>query len=365
MKSQSDYDDVRRVCYYLFHNEPQQGMGINPSQELTAEQCKQLTGAIYKAIPETSTDCLDFVKFLCLEAGLIPAKWYTVEEIEKDHQWTNRISRHTSEQSVRCLFEECKAFVLSEKLICRIVEASHSSSIEELMLLLKFIRNHYGDLNNVMATREGVSQPLLHLLCRNIRLKKSAVKKLIEDIGLDPKAKDSKGRTLLMKLLPWQASYLHTTNGCYVIQGKGKTIVKDEKENRVVLMELTELLEYLVNTIGIDVNAQDDEGQSALMHCASLPWEQIESKSWRTIEGVFILMPKDICARSSKAPQWQAVCMRRLVGLGADLNLKDSTGKTLFELSPWVKRFFACTSNSHSYDESDEQVLLLRDYDIL
>ncbi len=346
----------RHYCYYLFDKDTGR---IDIHKDLTDQEREYVTSNIlsraWRMAESGDDECWEFVKYLIEVIGFDPSVPFTT----LDGTMTTLVECQQSFERLQYLIVERQCCTVDQRLMEHFfVDKPDYFSQQELLPILRMFQSQSN--MDMRSFRTGDGESLLHLLMENYCLSKGVLHSLIVELGLDGKVVNGRGETLLMKLRRWK-------NERYYKEGSFHTMNK--------MAQLEGLLNYLVNEVGIDVNAQDVDGMTALMHCAScqvvdessgehgsgddastemevevdIQQEDIETVDNEALTGVVDVsrhvnestivgdpqLRIESCLSTEPSP-WQVACVKALLQFGTDVSVQNVRGECVADFFPWV-----------------------------
>ena len=196
---------------------------------------------------------------------------------------------------------------ISQKLVMHyMTHTRYQLSDFELRQLLQFVHREVPTLLQSIVN-EDTQENILQICCCRQVTSTYVIQWLIEELKYDPFILNKEGKNLMM-LINWQNDIMHNN--------------------------ISPLYAYLVNTIRMDINAQDGAGKTVVMHVA---------------------LSRLICDRvpQRKFDEFQIKTLQHLESLGANFSIADRDGNTVYTLN---KTLMARYKSVFSEEIIEEQV---------
>ena len=358
--------------HFLFDRDQ---MGINPLDCFNTLQCQRLLSKLLNSNVD-STCLFKLTKYMLDDLHLLPILSTTTND---DNNNTNSIfvkfqfngNEALQNVALNCIFCDARGDRVYYDRFLYFID--HCKWITNDQFLMKLIdRMPYGTLLTaeevnkramelvemiiISYQQQGKSvQPgsyVLHDLMKHHRLTKLALERLLtakneqgESLGFDGLIKNSREQTIIMNINSWQY------DGCFTIEHEDMGIPILSSDPTIVLQTLREihqqvdeLVKYLIEDIGIDINAVDNTGKTAIMYVLGCSRHQQHRQPCRQFS-LPIFTNNDLDyeydPNYDKNILSQLVVLRILYKYGGRLDICDNEGKkNAVEHYPWIKKMF-------------------------
>ena len=268
------FGTLHQRCKFLFSKT---GLNINPIVDLTSKQSQIVMRYLYGGIISYELPLL----MKLFKMGFNPTRFERNGKFDPHRMMYNMYNLYSEDLDILTFLvsQENEQFPVDNYLAEFVLKRQHIPHDQMVATVKLFSTKIDLQLFKSHILRD---EPFLHFLMASHRLTKKLLQDLITTFNFDVKATNKHGQTLLMKLSSWLVDHYDNPSSAVgeaiPINSRKRTSCWDDhydglesNEGRImpyhIKNELDQLICFLVKEVGVDINARDNSGKTAFMHC--------------------------------------------------------------------------------------------------